>query len=140
MNRLRAYCRITWGRLPTCPEHRQVGDLPHILQQAVSLGCLICIFGWAGLLAAADPASVGKPQAANESLEGWQYFQELQLPSDSKARYYDYLLPPDVLDKAQLKLGDVRLRDANDKEVPFAMRRGQAEAVRRPGQAQPINT
>ena len=109
-----------------------------------SIACLAWSFVCAALSAAEDTRTtdadaVGKPRPATESLEGWQWFQQLQAPSQAASRYYDYLLPPEVLDKARLDLGDLRLRDADGKEVPFAMRVRRAEDVRRPIEAKQIN-
>jgi hypothetical protein len=110
----------------------------------LSIASLVWSFVCAALLAAEDALAaetdvVGKPRVATESLEGWQWFRQLQAPSHAPSRYYDYLLPPEVLDKARLDLGDLRLREADGKEVPFAVRVRRAEDVRRPIEAKQTN-
>jgi hypothetical protein len=67
----------------------------------------------------------------------WPYYQSIELPSDAGSiEYYDFLVPASVFDKerreewhSELSLGDLRLVDADDKEVPYALR------VRRPADA-----
>jgi len=104
---------------------------------------------------AAEPAPDKGMVAAGETLSDWPWFLEFPLPPPGKARYYDLLVPPAVLDRsasrpatgprpgqfepkgrpdpragqtdwAQGELSDLRLYDARDREVPYALR------VRRP--------
>jgi hypothetical protein len=58
----------------------------------------------------------------------FQYYQELDLPVQSAARYFDFVLPVSVFDGARHDLGDLRLRDASGAEVTFALR------IRKPGE------
>src|SRR4051812_11105819 len=50
------------------------------------------------------------------------YYQELTIPADSGAAYFDCLMGPHVFDKARIDLGDLRLVDATGHEVPYALR------------------
>src|SRR5258708_14827338 len=72
--------------------------------------------------AAQEPQAAAKPRESNESLRSWQWFHELRQPKGVERGFVDGLLPPGVLDKARPDLADLRLRDARDQEVPFAVR------------------
>src|SRR3954469_13868036 len=77
---------------------------------------------------------VGPPSKANaqiaeaspaDSEANWlhfAYYQELTVPADSGAAYFDCLMGPHVFDKARVDLGDLRLVDATGHEVPYALR------------------
>jgi hypothetical protein len=60
----------------------------------------------------------------------WQFFQSIQLPAEpSDNEYYDFIVPVSVFDQARreidgvsLYLGDLRIVDAEGKEVPYALR------------------
>lgn len=74
---------------------------------------------------AADLGEAAAPALADSA---FQYYQELVLPAQSTARYFDFVLPVSVFDGARHDLGDLRLRDASGAEIPFALR------VRKPGE------
>lgn len=58
----------------------------------------------------------------DESLIRWQYFAELPLQPAAESPWYDCLLTPAVFDGARFDLADLRLYDAEDQEVPYALR------------------
>jgi hypothetical protein len=70
---------------------------------------------------------LGQP-AAPASNSAFQYYLEIELPAQSTARYFDFLLPVSVFDAARHDLGDLRLHDAAGVEIPFALR------ILRPGE------
>ena len=59
--------------------------------------------------------------AAQTSLSLWPYYVEVDSEKNS-AGMYDVLLPLEVLDKAGSALEDLRLFDANNREIPYAIR------------------
>lgn len=85
----------------------------------------------AGLLAApaegpGPPAqsAAARPRKSTESVTAWAWFHEVPLPEakPGDSPWVDFILPPEVFDKAKSKLGDLRLFDAGGKEVPYALR------------------
>ena len=40
------------------------------------------------------------------------------MPGRDKARYFDFLVTPDIFDRARVDLADLRLLDAKAREVP----------------------
>jgi len=87
--------------------------------------CLTLILFVAGLVgqgASAQEPQAAKPRESNESLHPWQWLHDLRQPRGVESGFVDSLLPPGVLDKARPDLADLRLRDAHDREVPFALR------------------
>src|SRR5258708_5088712 len=73
-------------------------------------------------VAAQEPQGAAKPRESNEALRSWQWFHELRQPKGTETGFVDGLLPAGVLDKARPDLADLRVRDAQDREVPFAVR------------------
>jgi hypothetical protein len=78
---------------------------------------------WAEVRADEPPAAadVGKPRPATEGLQPWQYYLEVAQPRPGEGSYYDFIVPPAVFDKANESLSDLRLRDAKDREIPYAL-------------------
>jgi hypothetical protein len=58
----------------------------------------------------------------DESLTHWQYYAEVPLGPAADAPYADFLLTPAVFDGARYDLADLRLYDADQQEVPYALR------------------
>ena len=52
----------------------------------------------------------------------WEYCAQIQLPADKQGALVDVLLDPRVFTHARLDLGDLRLYDAADQSVPYALR------------------
>jgi hypothetical protein len=77
---------------------------------------------------------------ASEPLTRWQWYEEVRLPDWNKPpRWLDFVVPPDVFDKARLDLGDLRLYDAQGREVPYALRIRRAQDTQEPLQAREFN-
>ena len=72
----------------------------------------------------AGAAAAGQPRESSESLAGWQWFHEAPLPkaSPDASPWLDFILTPAVFDQARADLGDLRLYDAQGREVPYALR------------------
>ena len=62
------------------------------------------------------------PEDGATNWRHFAYYQELTIPADSGAAYFDCLMVPHVFDKARIDLGDLRLVDAAGHEVPYALR------------------
>lgn len=94
------------------------------------LPCFVTL--WLACSAAAQEESAaetgGKTVTASISDTEFQYYQEIELPVQSAAKYFDFLLPVSVFDGSRYDLGDLRLRDASGVEIPFALR------IRKPGE------
>lgn len=52
-----------------------------------------------------------------------QFTQKATLPSITASGYYKILLPPVITAKAKLDLSDIRIEDANGKQVPYILKR-----------------
>ena len=59
--------------------------------------------------------------SAQTSLSLWPYYVEVT-PERIEGQLYDVLVPLPVMDKARADLADLRLFDANNREVPYAIR------------------
>lgn len=59
--------------------------------------------------------------AAQTSLSLWPYYVDIT-PVGNSAGLYDVILPLPVMDKARTDLADMRLFDANNREIPYAIR------------------
>jgi hypothetical protein len=68
-----------------------------------------------------QPQPETAPASANESLVHWQYLMLLPW-RDTDNKLLDFVLTPDVFDGARGDLADLRLYDAQDREVPYALR------------------
>jgi hypothetical protein len=68
------------------------------------------------------PGRAEPPGRPAESLAGWQWYQELQLPGPAQAGRCQFRLTAKVLDGARSDLQDLRLFDAGGREVPYALR------------------
>jgi hypothetical protein len=88
--------------------------------------CALCLMAVVGGAQQPEAAPGKQPSERAESLTSWQWIQEIRLPEAQQARSFDFLITPGVLDKARTDLGDLRIYDARDREVPYALR------VRRP--------
>ena len=82
---------------------------------------LLSIATVGGQSARVAPAAEPSSDAA-ESLSGWQWFHEVQLPPSTASPQIDFILTPGIFDQARPDLGDLRLYDAGGREVPFAVR------------------
>jgi hypothetical protein len=71
-----------------------------------------------GLAAGIPVARTAEP----EKLNAWQWYQEVTWDSSKASHRVDFVLPPSVLDKARLDLGDLRLYDGSGQAVPYALR------------------
>lgn len=59
--------------------------------------------------------------SAQTSLSQWPYYVEVT-PQETKPGLYNVPLPTWVMDKARSDLGDLRLFDSNNREIPYAIR------------------
>ncbi len=65
----------------------------------------------------------GAPTAPQEKLSGWEWYQDVPVPQDLKpGGLADFLLTPEVFDKAREGLADLRHYDSLKREVPYALR------------------
>lgn len=70
---------------------------------------------------------------AQASLSSWPYYVEV-VPESSTTGMYDFLVPLAVFDKSGPELGDLRLFDASNREIPYAIRiRKEIDDVRESG-------
>lgn len=77
------------------------------------------------------------PVAADQEYQRWQYVHSIPLAPPSEpaqdestreaARWYDFVLTPEVFSGARLDLGDLRLVDAKGNDVQYALRVRAAE-------------
>lgn len=71
--------------------------------------------------------SPAAPRGSSEPLTAWQWYQDVRLPDWKEApRWIDFVLTTGVFDRSQVDLADLRLYDAKNREVPYALR------IRRP--------
>lgn len=113
--------------VPTLPRGRHVGTLEWF-------ALILLVLNSTG-----SPAQDAAP-AAQESRKRWQWYEELRLPDwDKPPRWLDFLVSPDVFDKARSDLGDLRLYDAQDREVPYALRIRRAQDTQEPLPAREFN-
>jgi len=95
--------------------------------------CACCTVGawtWpgAGRSVAADESAspiataADRPQEGADSLASWGWYHEVTMPEPGQSPWVDFILPPAVFDKARADLGDLRLYDAEGREVPFVLR------------------
>jgi hypothetical protein len=93
-----------------------------------SVGCLF-------VLVASCAASV-QAQERGAGFADWAWFQEVQKFDPKASLYYELIVPPGVFDKALLdpprQLTDLRLVDADNKEVPYALKVQRTEFRRVP--------
>src|SRR4026209_2037 len=59
--------------------------------------------------------------SAQTSLSLWPYYVEVT-PQRTDGQLYDVLVPLPLMDKARADLADRRLFDANNREIPYAIR------------------
>lgn len=59
--------------------------------------------------------------SAQTSLSLWPYYVEVT-PERTDGQIYDFAVPLPVMDKASSDLADLRLFDANNREIPYAIR------------------
>jgi len=59
--------------------------------------------------------------SAQTSLSLWPYYVEVT-PERSDGQLYDFAVPLPVMDKASTDLADLRLFDANNREIPYGIR------------------
>jgi hypothetical protein len=94
-----------------------------------SLGCLawLLVVGTpVPGITAAEPKSVSAkpPRDARtaETLSAWKFFAEVPVAASGKTPLTDFVLPPSVFDAARVDLADLRLYDAQLRDVPYALR------------------
>lgn len=77
---------------------------------------------------AQEPGKKGAPTPAPaESLDLWAWREALQLPEAAPGALLALTVPPEVFDKALPDLSDLRLADADGKQIPYALRIRRAE-------------
>jgi hypothetical protein len=69
-----------------------------------------------------ESSEAGLPRTASEAPKPWQYYVEILEPKKGDGDYFDFVVSPEVFDKANETLTDLRLRDARDQEIPYALR------------------
>ena len=92
-------------------------------------GCLAWLFVF-GFPALAIPAAQPKPAPAApprdartaETLSAWKFFAKVPVAASGKSTLVDFVLPPSVFDAARVDLADLRLYDAQLRDVPYALR------------------
>lgn len=95
-------------------------SLWHVLE-GLAFALFCCATFW--VLTSMASGQEKAPSAAEPAREAaFQYYQEIDLPAQSTAKYFDFLLPVSVFDGARHDLGDLRLHDAAGVEIPFALR------------------
>lgn len=83
-------------------------------------GWLLCIT-LLGIAGGGYGQEASDPNRA-ESLQNWQYYAEVPLTPQGEASLYEFFLTPQVYDAARFDLGDLRLYDAKEQEIPYALR------------------
>ena len=73
-----------------------------------------CVF--AAVILVSAQAGRAEGQAA------WKFYSEIPLDAGATAKWHDFVVNPQVFDQARGDLGDLRLHDADGKEVPYALR------------------
>lgn len=91
-----------------------------------------------GLAFAGDPPQA-PDSAVAESLAAWESFQEAPLAEEGDAQLFDFILTPDTFSHARTDLADLRLYDANGREVPYALRVRRPEDSTVAAKADPFN-
>lgn len=90
----------------------------------------LATFAVAGLLLSAAGAAESARAAAEspqdargeERVSAWQFFAEVRPPAGGEDALVDFVLTPSVFDAARLDLADLRLFDAQRRDVPYALR------------------
>lgn len=70
----------------------------------------------------AKPAGAPSDVRATEAVSAWQFFAEVPIAHRGKSPLSDFVLPPSVFDASRLDLADLRLYDAQLRDVPYALR------------------
>ena len=89
--------------------------------------CTVAAWTWPGIgrSVAADAwaaAAADRPHEGADPLASWGWYHEVTLSEADQSPWVDFLLPPAVFAKARADLGDLRLYDAQGREVPFVLR------------------
>lgn len=94
-----------------------------------TLGCLawLLVIGFPVLRTTAaetksTPAEPPRDARTAETLSAWKYFAEVPAGTPGKTPLIDFVLPPSVFDAARVDLADLRLYDAQLRDVPYALR------------------
>lgn len=106
------------------------------------LAICACLIGLAGsyVFAQTDsPATAGAEQAADDSLKSWEYVSAIPLQEAGDSPWADFVLTPEVFDGARLDLADLRLYDARQGEVPYALRELRAKDMVVEAKPKPFN-
>jgi hypothetical protein len=89
----------------------------------LALGVLFLIVGAQEPPAPANPINPAVPRPAAEPLTAWEWCQPVELPGwKQPPQWVDFIVTPSVFDHARSDLGDLRLFDAKEQEVPYALR------------------
>ncbi len=67
-------------------------------------------------------SQAARPEPTAELKTAWQWFHEVTPPKDGRSSRIDFLLTNEVFGEARTDLADLRLRDQNGDEVPYALR------------------
>jgi hypothetical protein len=71
---------------------------------------------------ATPPAAPTATPSAPADWKAWAWYLDVPLPEFGDRGYGDFVLPPAVFTRSRLDLADLRLADAQGREVPFALR------------------
>lgn len=71
---------------------------------------------------AAEPAGAPSDVRATEAVSAWKYLAEVPVAPAGRSSLIDFVLPPSVFDAARVDLADLRLYDAQMRDVPYALR------------------
>ncbi|NLF73148.1 MAG: DUF3999 domain-containing protein [Candidatus Anammoximicrobium sp.] len=107
-------------RISSTLSQRNLGLLCAVLTGVLAAGVLA-----AGAVGSEPPGtSAGQPRGerAAEAVSAWQFLAEVPVAGAGKSPLIDFVLPPSVFDAARVDLADLRLYDAQLREVPYALR------------------
>lgn len=74
----------------------------------------------------AQEAAQSATRVSQEPLSAWAWYAELPGVSEGAGTNVDFIVPPAVFDKGRVDLADLRIYDARNQEIPYALR------IRRP--------
>ena len=93
---------------------------------ASGLICWLVISVFAASAAGSEPQAnpAGSPSdvRAAEAVSAWQFLAEVPVAGAGPSPLIDFVLPPGVFDAARVDLADLRLYDAQLRDVPYALR------------------
>lgn len=106
---------------------------------AVGMACLLCAWAGPGRAADREPSTAGPSAEQAETLSNWQWYSAVSAPPQAPGRWVGFLLEPAQFDKARADLADLRLYDAQDREVPYALQVRTDKDQQQPLQAREFN-